>query len=310
MQRKKYFIPTAMTALVVFLLGGCGRNADLETVERFVTLAESAATEFSNIAGDIYDSCIRSAEYQPILLDSPPGVDAFELRQIRLNGCNEEPRQLEAELLTTHAVLIHYLRTMGRLAANETVNFDGVSAVRESFQAIPTLEPNHVQAGLGILDIFAAVLQVAVEQSRLRTIRQIVTLADSDLQTFVQGFTTITQRGYLSYLDREEAAIENYYRTYINGVLADGDTDTQSRTIFVMGLTGEWQAARESVRQRREVADRYVALMQEIASDHNSLKQKFEAGNPPTTAELSQLIEGHTVELEALVHELNIAFED
>lgn len=291
----------------------CGRNVDLQAIRLLSDEAVKAADLFNeDIAGDIYDSCVRAAEYQPVILTASPGRDPFQLRTDRLSACNEEPRQLETELRATHQILTTYLVALGKLASDEAVNLDGIDTIQKSFQDLPasTLTAEQKSAGVSILNILGIVIRSIVDQSRLETLQRVIVATDSDVQTFGQGFHQIAERSYIKQLEAENQAIDNYYQIYIQGVLAElQQGNTRDMTNYVMGLQEEWRGKRDSVDEKIKLAERYIRVIEGIAGTHSDLKNKFAKGEMPDAQQVNRIVNSYAAELKTLTQQIEATYK-
>lgn len=298
---------TVVTLSLAMVASSCGRNVDLQAISQLAENAETASNQFNEkIAGDIYDSCVRAAEYQPIDLLATPTESALVQRTQLLSDC-EQSRSLETELRKTHGVLITYLTALGKLASDDAVNLDGIDAVQNAFTELPTpsLLSQQKEAGIGILNILGTIIRSFVEQSRLETLQRVIVDADPNVQTFVSGFRRITERGYIKFLENENVAIDNYYETYISGVLSERqEGDVSGLTTYLMSLQDQWRERRDSVDERIKLAQDYLRLIDSIASTHNDLKSKFAKGEVPDAQQVNQLINSYTAELKTLTRQI------
>jgi hypothetical protein len=312
------------------LLSGCGSNADLAMVQALASMTTQAAEQFPNIANDLYGSCVRAAYYQPIQLNATLSPDAthaspdqssartiFERRSHALQEC-ESRRQIGDELISTNAVLLNYIATLGQLATNETVNFNSIDSLQAVLQnspsqlarAIGTAQlpriPGIQNSRIGVLTALQGALRTFENRSRLSTIRGVIIASDDQLGVMIENLTEAIDQGYLGYLTDEENSLDRYYRTYTAGLLANRtEGDTQSLTMTVMGLDTQWRNDREVVRQRRQAASSYVELLHQIAVEHHQLQVRFDQGETPNAAEMNQIIQSY----EATVNEVLHAFQ-
>ncbi|MGL5793765.1 MAG: hypothetical protein ACRC06_05040, partial [Waterburya sp.] len=83
-QIKNKAVLTIFIPLTV-LMTGCENEALFEQVQRFSNSAEQLEVKFSVIATDVYDSCLRAAEYTVIQASDQPFQDRTSFQE----NCNQ-----------------------------------------------------------------------------------------------------------------------------------------------------------------------------------------------------------------------------
>jgi hypothetical protein len=321
-------LATLVIALLPFtvFIHSCGSSENLIAIQEFSLLANQAAEQLPNIAHDIYDSCVRAAEYQPVTLnndanplDSSSVALVFGERSQSLRECDTS-RLIGDGLIATHNVLITYLISLGQLASDRAINLDSISILHTSLQASPVAGLNQIadaqvrtsrESSFRILDLLGNTLRAFQNRSRLQTIQQVMSETDTQIITLIDNLTQIIEGNYLRKLRFEENAIDDYYKTYIEALVrARTEGDTQALTTTILSLDAEWRDRRESIRQRRDAAQQYIDLLRRIAVEHHQLKQQFDNGAVPTETELNRMMQAYTVELRQAVEALQLAFAD
>jgi hypothetical protein len=276
------FIPLTLA------LSSCGK--DFPSVGKLDKMATQLEQASSNIADDIYQSCITRTQFISFLSGN------FNHRKDEEKKCDQVYKPTAKEFKKANTVLVKYIKSIGRIASNDTVSFDeSFTALGDSLKSIEISRSNgenfkfdqsEVDAGVGILKF---ITNAASREFRRTTLKQAIVCSDRDIQTYINGVSTTfvknsnsdtaTTRGLIgltqAYIDgilqSEDQQIVNYFRDY-RTVFADKNQDG----LTLIQLEEAYNKAMESLRIRREAASNYVAILQEIANLHQAIKTEFQ----------------------------------
>jgi len=312
-------------------LTSCGSRpgADIRAAQDLAQLQVEARELFPKIANDVYRSCLRSANYAVLALPSedPPPTSGNQSsisrgvltnRRTAQNKCNAEesdlkgiPPQKAAQALNdSHRVILRYLSALGKLVADETTVFDTqLDTVGSSIANLPGLEAQEskqaVTAGTAITKFL---FQIASEAYRREQLKKVVLEADPSLQVLTQALTKAVQQGYIEgSLVTEETALDLYYNNVLPIVLrAETAGDLETREKF----DALWREKDVAIDAKKVLASEYIGLLNNIATDHNSLKEMYVKGDEPDPAVIKAKWDKYTQKMKALHEESNKLFQD
>ena len=299
-------------ALVIFipltvLMASCDRDALFEQVQRFSGSAKQLEEKFPDLATDVYDSCLRTAEFTQIQASETP----FENRTNFQKNCVEPLKfegdrgqlitvtraEFEAELIAVNNVIVNYLKALG-IATDGEVSYTEVQALGTALGRIkPRLGEAENQAGQSILNF---ILEAYNNEFRQETLATEITATNKPLQIFICRLKQDIVGQYLNAeLQTEKKAVDEYYRAYINRELqkdrAKQEQDylvqqylrqelqlppeelrlATKPPLTVFELDTKWNKARAEVRQREAFARAYVDILDTIAAGHNELDRQL-----------------------------------
>ncbi|MEC4814949.1 MAG: hypothetical protein SAK29_16960 [Scytonema sp. PMC 1069.18] len=275
------FIPLTLA------LSSCGKN--FPSVEKLDKMATQLEQTSSSMADDIYQSCLKRTQFISFLSGD------FIHRKEEEKNCDEIYKPTSQDVKTANVVLVKYIKSLGKIASNDTVSFDdSFNKFGDSLKSLEiprsngenfTLNKSEVDAGVGILKF---ITNAASREFRRKTLKQAIVCSDRDIQTYINGvsFTPVkgadsgpTTTGGLigltqAYIDgilqSEEQQIDTYFRDY--RTVADKKQDE----LTLIQLEDAYNKAMASLRARREAANNYVAILQEIAKLHQEIKTEFQ----------------------------------
>ena len=327
-------------------LTSCRPGADIRAAQDLAQLQVEARELFPKIANDVYRSCLRSANYTVLTLPSEnprPTLEnqsslALPRENSRLtsgnqssisrgvltnrrkaqNECNAEesdlggiPPQKAAQALNdSHRVILRYLSALGKLVADETTVFDTqLDKVGSSIANLPGLKAQEskqaVTAGTAIAKFL---FQIASEAYRREQLKKVVIEADPSLQVLTQALTKAVQQGYIEgSLVTEEIRLDLYYNNVLPIVLrAETAGDLETREKF----DALWREKDVAIDAKKVLASEYISLLNNIATDHNSLKEMYVKGDEPDPAVIKAKWDKYTQKMKALHEKSNKLFQD
>ena len=326
-------------------LTSCRPGADIRAAQDLAQLQVEARELFPKIANDVYRSCLRSANYTVLTLPSEnprPTLDQSSLALPRENSrltsgnqssisrgvltnrrkaqkeCNAEesdlggiPPQKAAQALNdSHQVILRYLSALGKLVADETTVFDTqLDKVGSSIANLPGLKAQEskqaVTAGTAIAKFL---FQIASEAYRREQLKKVVIEADPSLQVLTQALTKAVQQGYIEgSLVTEEIRLDLYYNNVLPIVLrAETAGDLETREKF----DALWREKDVAIEAKKVLASEYIGLLNNIATDHNSLKEMYVKGGEPDPTVIKAKWDKYTQKMKALHEKSNKLFQD
>ncbi|MBW4634056.1 MAG: hypothetical protein KME30_19770 [Iphinoe sp. HA4291-MV1] len=287
----------AFLALVPFtlLLSSCGR--DFPSVQRLGKMTTTLEQTSSNMADDIYNSCITRTKYISFLV-AQGSSGSFSLREQEERNCNDFNRPAVKNVKDANSVIAEYIKALGKLASGDTVSFDkNFNALGESLKKLQipqssgqsfSFNSSDVDAGISIAKF---ITNAFTREFRREKLKQAILCTDKDIQTYIKGVSTssekdstsvnsatggliaLTQQAYVNgILTAEEQEIRNYFTNYIGGLAPVA----QTQALDFIKLEENYNKAMDSIRSRRDAAENYVELLQKIAEMHSKLKIEFQ----------------------------------
>lgn len=276
-----------LSVLVVALLG-LSSCVDFGAVKDYAALSKQASAEYSGIVQDMYQSCRRSAEFDPPENKETPEEHCAEWKEI-------QPGLLQAE-----STLQDYLVALGKLAGDETISYDkNLDSLKQAVDGVklsgkPVFESKQVDAVTGIAGFL---LKAATDGYRRRELERTFTAQNENVKTVTAKLKQIVGHDYEGRLTNEGNAIDAFVRGRLprapNEVLAGeiGRREAQDRL---------WD-----IEKKKEAADSYVKTLDLIAKGHQQLyDHKKDVGSK----ELSKLLRDDVSEMIPLIQSMQKAF--
>jgi hypothetical protein len=311
MQKKKSSL--LLLIPITLLLGSCGTSADIKAAQELAKLRGQAITIFPNLANDVYQSCRRTAE---LTLLNTPTVNSGEIdkdRKAARKICQENPAAASQALNDTNKVILDYLDALGQLATDDLTNYDKeLDAIGASVQNLPGLNTEEkkeaVDAGTAIAKFL---FRIATEAYRREQLKSVVVETDSNLQTLIAALNKAVKQGYINgVLNNEQTAVDNYYRYYLGRVLTAPQAESVSAQITTeQAFDRDWKNANSEIETKKDLARSYLALLNQIAADHNNLKGMYVKGEEPSPTQVKQMVDGYIKDLKSLTEKSEKLFQ-
>lgn len=312
------------SALAIFipftvLMTGCDRDALFEQVQRFSGSAEQLEQEFPDLATDVYDSCLRTAQYTLIQASDEPFKDRENFR----NACVEPlefendkgqlvsvtREEFEGELIAVNNVIVNYLQALGTVASNGEISYtENVRGLGNAIARVePRLDATENQAGQKILEFLLGAYNNEFRQETLATE---ITATNEPLQRYICLLKQDIVGQYLdAELQTEKETVDEYYQAYINRELQQDRASQEHKHLIqkylrqelqlpqeeptfatkppltVFELDSQWREARAKVHQREAAANNYIDVLNTIAGGHSQLDRQL-GGSGKGQAEL------------------------
>ncbi|MBP5975593.1 hypothetical protein HW132_23360 [Brasilonema sp. CT11] len=285
----------AIFALVplALLLNSCGR--DFPSVKNVGKMADTLDQKSSEIANDIYNSCITRTKYMSFLTEKGSS-GSFPERQREEQTCDDLNKPAVAKVKDANSVLVKYVIALGKLASDDTVSFDkNFTALDESLNNLKISQSNgqlfslkgpDVDAGINIAKFLTNAFTRGFRREKLK---KAILCTDKDIQTYIGatsdvkdstsnqpatgGLIALTKQAYVNgILTAEEGQIRTYFTDYIGGLTPVSET----HTLDFITLEEKYNNAMDSIRVRRDAAEKYIQTLQTIATLHSNLKKEFQ----------------------------------
>ncbi len=253
----------------------------------------------SSMADDIYNSCITRTKYIPFWeVPNSSRSSQLQLREQQEKNCDEYNKPASIALKDANALLIDYIKALGKLASGDTVSFDkNFTALGKSLKNLKVLRAegkpfsfnsSNIDAGISIARF---ITNAITREFRREKLKQAILCTDKDIQTYIGevatssvknsaseqpatgGLIALTQEGYVDgILQAEEKQIRNYFLVYTKTI----EYSSNRRDIDFIELERIYNNAIDSLRDRRAAAQNYVEILHTIAQMHTKLRAEFQ----------------------------------
>lgn len=298
---------------VTLILNSCGAiSPDLKAAQQLAQLQDQAKTVFPSIANDVYSSCLRTAE---LTLLSPPTRIQPQIdknRQEARKVCQGNPQAASNALNDANRTILDYLEALGKLAADDLINFDKeLDGLSSSLQNLPRLEAAEKKEAVdGGTAIAKFLFKAATDAYRREQLRLAVTTVDAFLQTLVTALNKAVSQHYINgVLENEQIAVDSYYRNYLERVLTDPLGESVSSQVETeTNKDNEWRSANRAIAAKKTLATSYLDLLLKIAEDHHELYKMYVKGEEPSPAKVKQMIDKYSKELKSITEKSGTLF--
>ncbi|WP_144051024.1 hypothetical protein [Calothrix sp. PCC 6303] len=318
-----------MLVPLALMLGGCsGSSLDIEAAKNLSKIGQKADIAFEKIANDLYQSCLRTANYTPLQSSTTEGINQARVNaekscsedeqreQSSLNGVNRKTNSKEASLALNNGnlIIISYLTALGQLASDDLINYDPeLNSIQDSLVEIPGIQTDVVDAGTAIARFL---FRVFSEQERRSTLKDAVLENDRSLRFYIDGFSEGIIKGYINgALETEEIAVDNYYRQYLGNLINTVNSSNVEgigvvlRDKTIVELDREWKNTRLEIVEKQKIAEEYIEILKRIAKDHHEIKEIYQKDKNPSSTEIRQKVKTYVKDVDELVQRSNKFFK-
>jgi hypothetical protein len=273
--------------VLLFALSGC---VDLTAVQKYAALSKQASVGYAGIVEDMYQSCLRSAGYDP-----PSNGDTPE------KHCAEW-KALQPGLLHAESTLQDYLVALGKLAGDDKVSYDkDVESLKKEIEGVKlsgksVFDSKQVDAVTGLAGFL---LKAATEGYRRRELERTFTAQNENVKTVTTALKEIVGHYYKTRLDNEENAVGAFQERLNRAKRAS----SEPLAVEIGGR--EEQDGLWNIAKKREAADSYVKTLDLIAKGHQQL---FDHKKDLGSKDLSKLLWDDASEMIPLIHSVQQAF--
>ena len=291
------------------LLAGCG-SVNLKDVQELAQQGTSTAALYPTIVGDLYDSCLRSVEYQhdardePIIPEDeltssssvttedtqPVSNTLDELRPQSTETCdqnftieevtqeNREGVNGVSEAVWLSKVLGTYFEALGKLAGANVSFSQEAKKLASAVEGLTDQEQPQIQAAGNILGF---VLEIFTRQLREDTLRAEITARNEDVGSVIDALEDIIKT-YKTRLSSEEQNMESFYgesfhryknRWERNEKFRNSEEVDEIYPLLEVVINTQWNQARRVIREKRDLANNYVIALQNLRESHNSISE-------------------------------------
>jgi len=268
----------------VLVLSGC---LDFGPVKDFAALSKQVSSGYSGIIDDMYQSCLRSAEFDPPKNGDTPETHCLEWKEV-------QPGLLHAE-----SVLQDYLVAIGKLAGDQSISYDkNVDSLKKEIDGVklsgkPVFDSKQVDAITGLAGFL---LKAATDGYRRRQLERSFSAQNENVKTLTATLKDIVGHDYEKRLENEETAIKAFQirieRAPDQSLAAEiGRRQVQEHL---------WD-----IEKKKKAAESYVQTLDLIAKGHQQL---FEHKKDLGSKELSKLLWDDASEMVPLIQNMQKAF--
>lgn len=259
---------------IVLLAFTQGCTTNLKPVQDFANLSAESA-QYTTLVDEYLDFPQRQKRYQPP--DRHANLDA--MAQDRANQ--------QTALLLRQSLIETYMKSLGRLAADEVV--DNTEELAQLSTTLESQTPTSPQEAEAFKKIAGIVTTVAVKRWRQDQLQNLIEQANAPIQQVLESLHRIVSDGFGGDLQTEEAAIQNYYMTII----------MESQDPAGKAALAEWKDLRMSqVHKRSEAVQIYGTVLDRISEGHQRL---FDQRQNLTKKEVLHQVKNSVKDLRALL---------
>jgi hypothetical protein len=259
----------------------------------------------------------------PILLTNIDRAKTpFALRSGSERICHQQFRTLGNKVKRVNSIVVSYMETLGQVAAGDTVNLDtefdrlrvpAKNLIANEIRDVLSLDASNsppqkiieekVDAGISLINFLTEEILKARRRSLLK---KIIPENNDSFQKIVDGIVQVVDRSYIgNFLILEEDALNSYYADYIGEILisktaTEGDSIPQITTT-VLELEDRWNAEKDIIHQRRELAQSYVSSLNTISASHEALAKTYSMGLIPSRQEINAMLDRNNQALKQFV---------
>ena len=248
--------------LLVFAVQGDG-CANLEAIREFAAISARSA-EYTGLVDQYVDTPVRQKRFQP-------DDQQDRLEQMRRLRASQRER-----LLLRQALVAEYMDALGKLAADEIVDYD--SGIDDLGRAVVA---NNF-AGEHDADAFASLtktlLRAATDTWRQKQLQKLITESNAPFQEVLGALKRIVDQDFAGDIENEKLAMTKHYETLIRS----------SNDRAGISALEEWRDARfaEADARARAISS-YSQVLSTIASGHQQLyDRRDDLGSPELIRQL------------------------
>ena len=261
------------------------------------------------MATDVYDSCLRTAQYTLVRASDEPFKDRenfrntcvkpLEFKNNKGQLVSVTKEEFEGELVAVNNVIVNYLQALGTVARggeiSYTENVQGLGAAIARVE--PRLNEAENQAGQKILEF---ILNAYNDEFRQETLANEVTATNEPLQRYICLLKEDLIGQYIdAELKTEKKVVDEYYQAYIDRELQKDRANQKQEYLIqqylrrelqlpreelslatkpplsVLKLESQWREDRAKVLQREAAAKNYIDVLNTIAGGHSELARQL-----------------------------------
>ncbi len=233
------------TMVLLAFTQGCTTN--LKAIQDFASLSAESA-QYTTLVDDYLGFPQRQKRYQP------------PSRHAHLDAIAQDRATQKTSLLLRQSIIETYMKSLGRLAADEVV--DNTEELAQLSAALESQGPTTPKEAEAFKKIAGIVTTVAVKRWRQDQLQSLIEQANTPIQEVLESLHHIVSDGFGGDFQTEEAAIQNYYMTLT----------MESQDPAGKAALAEWKDLRMSqVHERSEAVQIYGKVLDQISDGHQRL---------------------------------------
>lgn len=238
---------TIVFSTIVLLAFTQGCTTNLKAIQDFASLSAESA-QYTTLVDDYLDFPQRQKRYQP------------PSRHAHLDAMAQDRASQKTSLLLRQSIIETYMKSLGRLAADEVV--DNTEELAQLSAALESQAPTTPKEAEAFKKIAGIVTTVAVKRWRQDQLQNLIEQANTPIQQVLESLHHIVSDGFGGDFQTEEAAIQNYYMTLT----------MESQDPAGKAALAEWKDLRMSqVHERSEAVQIYGKVLDQISDGHQRL---------------------------------------
>lgn len=238
---------TIVFSTIVLLAFTQGCTTNLKAIQDFASLSAESA-QYTTLVDDYLDFPQRQKRYQP------------PSRHAHLDAMAQDRASQKTSLLLRQSIIETYMKSLGRLAADEVV--DNTEELAQLSAALESQAPTTPKEAEAFKKIAGIVTTVAVKRWRQDQLQNLIEQANTPIQQVLKSLHHIVSDGFGGDFQTEEAAIQNYYMTLT----------MESQDPAGKAALAEWKDLRMSqVHERSEAVQIYGKVLDQISDGHQRL---------------------------------------
>lgn len=238
---------TIVFSTIVLLAFTQGCTTNLKAIQDFANLSAESA-QYTTLVDDYLDFPQRQKRYQP------------PSRHAHLDAMAQDRASQKTSLLLRQSIIETYMKSLGRLAADEVV--DNTEELAQLSAALESQAPTTPKEAEAFKKIAGIVTSVAVKRWRQDQLQNLIEQANTPIQQVLESLHHIVSDGFGGDFQTEEAAIQNYYMTLT----------MESQDPAGKAALAEWKDLRMSqVHERSEAVQIYGKVLDQISDGHQRL---------------------------------------
>lgn len=271
-------------------------NSDINTAQEFSAASNALQQLNTDVAKDIYNSCIRSNTW----LAKGTSGSRQNMRDA-LKICDKEFRPNSVRTEQAGRILVEYFKAIGALATEDRnavkTRFEGIGT---ELQALKGLKPDTIKTGLNITTFLSNLILSDFRRENLKTA---VVCTDNDIQIYSTGLSNFIDELYVKeLLDEEIDSVMRYSGGYRSPLTNKTNLLLEAGSPEVFTSLQEIQLKRDQtlrteiskVIDKKNTGSAYVTLIQATATAHADLKRIFNNGKNNLSPELTAKCKEYT----------------
>jgi hypothetical protein len=288
--------PLGIFLAIAFLAGGCEDNL-LNQARQLSSISQDLKASFSALANDYVTTCFRRASYG--LFVTNPKQDPFVIRKILTEPCNKQTLEDTKQVfIFENKIISSYLDAFGTLARGENFSFDvEVGKINDTIKKQTGQDLKAYNRGV-FNQLLSFILKASTQQIAAKEIKNQVKIINPSFQVAICDFKNTFRESYKAKLDAEKGSFDDYYKKTIIIMIQRSRNESQVNALNIQRLRQrmygdtpskdklptefaalpevyqfdkQWREEEISHRTRYQALNKYVEILDTIASGHAAL---------------------------------------